>query len=100
MKAVQQAFEYQRKIAKDWRGATVRPFVSKLQPLVEVIKISNLKGRKKFLANLCGKAGFDSTKLDVREDPPLQAQFGTFIAENLAFSITLPLMKSCTLLPV
>ena len=83
-KAVQQAFEYQKRVVADWRGATSRPFTAKLQPAFEVIKSSKAKTRKKFLATLCSKIDFDPAKLDLAGDIPVHVQLATFLAENLA----------------
>ena len=85
MKAVQQAFVYQRNTVGDPLGATIHPFTSKLRPLFDVIKISKGKIRKKFLSNLCMKIDFDPVKLDVEDEPPKHLEFSRFIIDNLAF---------------
>ncbi|KAI9821699.1 MAG: Sister chromatid cohesion protein 2 [Pycnora praestabilis] len=85
MKAVHQAFIYQRDVVGNSLGATVRPFVSKLRSLFEVIKSSNGKYRKKFLTQLCTKIDFDPAKLDVTVDPPPHLLFAKFVLENMAF---------------
>ncbi|KAI9883581.1 MAG: U4/U6-U5 snRNP complex subunit dib1 [Watsoniomyces obsoletus] len=85
MKAVQQAFQYQRTVSGDVRGATTKPFTSKLHLLWEVIKTSKGKIRKKFLVNICAKMDVDLAKLDISDNPPLPFLFAMFVAENLAF---------------
>ncbi|KAI9799826.1 MAG: hypothetical protein M1825_004386 [Sarcosagium campestre] len=85
MKAVHQAFIYQRDVVKDAQGATAHPFVSKLRPLFEVIKMSNAKVRKKFLANMCSRIDFDTSKLEVQAEVPSHLQYARFLVENLAF---------------
>ncbi|KAF5123553.1 Protein rad9 [Metarhizium anisopliae] len=49
VKAVQSAYNYQRDIVKDSHGATMEPFQSKLHLLMEVLKISKMKNRQRFL---------------------------------------------------
>ncbi|KAI9827212.1 MAG: Sister chromatid cohesion protein 2 [Thelocarpon impressellum] len=85
MKAVQQAFVYQRDIVGDARGATAQPYVSKLRPMFDVIKISKGKMRKKFLGSMCTRIDFDPGKLDVRADVPLHLQYARFLTENMAY---------------
>ncbi|KAJ9487174.1 hypothetical protein VN97_g6153 [Penicillium thymicola] len=85
MRAVQEAFYYQRDIVGDSNGATARPYVSKLAPLFEIVKISNSRYQKKFLANLCSKINFEPKKLDVTGNPPEHLLLARFISQNLAF---------------
>ena len=85
VKAVQQAFRYQRDIIGDARGASFQPFVSKLRPLFDVIKISKGKVRKKFLSSLCGRIDFDQSRLDISGQVPTHLQYARFVAENMAF---------------
>ncbi|KAI9877619.1 MAG: Sister chromatid cohesion protein 2 [Pleopsidium flavum] len=85
MKAVQEAFTYQRDVVRDPRGATVKPYASKLRPLFEIIKMSKGKYQKKFLSNLCTKVDFDPAKLDVSAEPPTHLQCAMFVVENLIF---------------
>ncbi|KAI1829557.1 hypothetical protein DTO006G1_8378 [Penicillium roqueforti] len=85
MRAVQEAFYYQRDIVGDSNGASPRPYVSKLAPLFEIVKISNSRYQKKFLANLCSKVNFDPKKLDVTGNPPEHLLLARFISQNLAF---------------
>ncbi|KAJ5489488.1 hypothetical protein N7539_004378 [Penicillium diatomitis] len=85
MRAVQEAFYYQREVVGDSNGATARPYVAKLAPLFEIVKISNSRYQKKFLANLCAKADFELKKLDASGDPPEHLLVARFIAQNLAY---------------
>ncbi|KAF9773605.1 hypothetical protein IL306_008560 [Fusarium sp. DS 682] len=84
-KAVQSAFAYQRDVVEDTRGATTNPFQSKLHFLMEVLKISKMKNRQRFLDKLCGQLDFDLAKLDTIEEVPSHMAFARFITENLAF---------------
>ncbi|KAI9724135.1 MAG: hypothetical protein M1812_000854 [Candelaria pacifica] len=85
MKAVHQAFIYQKDIVGDVLGATTAPYTSKLRPLFEIMKTSNAKLRKKFLSNLCSRIDFDTAKLDVSAPLPAHLQYSRFIVDNLAF---------------
>jgi len=85
MRSVQEAFYYQRDVVGDSNGATARPYVSKLAPLFEIIKISNSRYQKKFLSNLCAKVNFDPKKLVVEGDPPEHLLLARFISQNLAY---------------
>ncbi|KAJ5701793.1 hypothetical protein N7488_009341 [Penicillium malachiteum] len=85
MRAVQEAFYYQRDVVGDSSGATARPYASKLAPLFEIVKISNSRYQKKFLSNLCGKVNFELKKLDAKGDPPEHLLLTRFIAQNLAY---------------
>ncbi|KAJ5655823.1 Armadillo-like helical [Penicillium longicatenatum] len=84
MRAVQEAFYYQRDVVGDSTGAYARPYVSKLAPLFEIVKISNSRYQKKFLSNLCGKVNFELKKLNSNGDPPEHLLLTRFIAQNLA----------------
>lgn len=84
-KAVQSAFSYQRDIVKDSHGATLEPFQSKLHFLMEVLKISKMKNRQRFLEKMCNLMDFDLTKLDAAPELPPHVEFTRFIVENLAF---------------
>lgn len=85
MRAIHEAFLYQRDIAKDPLGATKQPCASKLHHLFEVIKTSSGKYQKKFLSHLCSRVDFDPAKLDISEDGPPHLQYARFLVENLAF---------------
>lgn len=85
MRAVQEAFYYQRDIVGDSNGALSRPFVAKLAPLFEIIKISNSRYQKKFLSNFCSKVNFELKNLDASGNPPEHLLIARFVAQNLAF---------------
>ncbi|GAO16818.1 hypothetical protein UVI_02053580 [Ustilaginoidea virens] len=85
VKAVQSAYNYQRDVVKDSHGATLDPFQAKLHLLMEVLKISKMKNRQRFLEKLIGQVNFDLAKLSAKEDVPPHVEFSRFIAENLAF---------------
>lgn len=84
-RAVQEAFGYQRGVVGDPNGATSRPYVAKLAPLFEIIKISNSRYQRKFLENLCSKVKFEVKKLDLTGNPPEHLLLARFICHNLAF---------------
>ena len=85
MRAVTEAFNYQRDIIKDPLGYTSTPYGSKLRSMFEIINSSKGKYQKKFLSGFCGKIDFDPTKLDVTINPPAPLQYARFLIENLAF---------------
>jgi cohesin loading factor subunit SCC2 len=85
MRAIQSAFTYQHDVVKDIRGALKDSHAAKLYLMMEVLKISKPKSRQRFYKNLCSRVDFDLTKLDMKQDPPMQVQFSQFIIENLAF---------------
>lgn len=85
MRAVLAAYAYQRDVVKDTHGATLNPFTSKLWMMIDVMKISKVKNRKKFFDNLCSRINFDPAKLDTIQDLPHHLDFAQFIIENLAF---------------
>ncbi|KAL4735186.1 sister chromatid cohesion C-terminus-domain-containing protein [Aspergillus similis] len=85
MRAVQEAFYYQRDVVGDPSGATARPYVAKLAPLFDIVKISNSRYQKKFLSNLCSKVNFELKKLDSSGNPPEHLLLARFISQNLAF---------------
>jgi cohesin loading factor subunit SCC2 len=85
MRAVQEAFYYQRDVVGDSSGALARPYVAKLAPLFDIIKTSNSRYQKKFLSNLCSKVDFELKKLDSTGDPPEHLLLARFVAQNLAF---------------
>ncbi|PFH59063.1 hypothetical protein XA68_12881 [Ophiocordyceps unilateralis] len=87
IKAVQSAYNYQRDVVKDCRGATTEPLQSKLHLLMEVLKISKMKNRQRFLEKLCGQVDFDLGKLDEARtgDVPDHVGFSRFVIESVAF---------------
>ena len=81
MRAVQQAFRYQRDVVKDTLGYRTQPYSSKLSGMFDIIKTSKSKYQKKFLSNFCAKIDFDVSKIDVSD----AIHFSRFLTENLAF---------------
>ncbi|KAG0652985.1 scc2 [Hyphodiscus hymeniophilus] len=84
MRSVQLAYSYQRDVVKDTHGATLNPFAPKLHMLIEILKMSKPKNRKKFFENLCARIDFDPEKIDLA-DLPGHLDFSQFIIENMAF---------------
>lgn len=85
MRAIVEAYRYQRDIVQEPLGFTSSPFTSKLHLMFEIIKSSKGKYQKKFISNYCSKIGFDVEKLDLAGDVPASLQFSRFLIENLAF---------------
>ncbi|KPM44364.1 hypothetical protein AK830_g2158 [Neonectria ditissima] len=84
-RAVQSAYAYQRDVVGDSHGATMNPFQSKLHFLMEVLKISKMKNRQRFLEKLCGLVDFELPKLESEPDMPPHVDFSRFVIENIAF---------------
>jgi cohesin loading factor subunit SCC2 len=84
MRAIHLAYTYQRDVVNDTHGATLNPFAPKLHMLVEVLKMSKAKNRKRFFENLCARIDFDPEKMSL-EDLPDHLEFSQFIIENIAF---------------
>ena len=85
MRAIHEAFMYQKNIVQDPNGFTGPPYRSKLHSMYEVIKTSKSKYQFKFLSSFCSKIDFDITKLDLSMSPPFHLQYAKFLIENLAF---------------
>ena len=85
MRAVQEAFLYQKNVAKDPAGATTRPFQSKLWRLFEVIQTSNARYVKKFMSNLVSRTDVERSTMDLSNDPPDHLLFVRFITQNIAY---------------
>lgn len=85
MRAVEEAFSYQLRVVNSPSGALSRPYVAKLAPLFEIIKTSNSRYQKKFLANLCSKVDFELSKLDTTDTSPRHLLLARFISQTLAF---------------
>ena len=85
MRAVQEAFLYQRNVVKDPTGANTRPFQSKLWRLFEVIQTSNAKYVKKFISNLISRTDFERNEIDLSQNPPDHVLFVRFVAQNIAY---------------
>ncbi|TGJ84944.1 hypothetical protein E0Z10_g3823 [Xylaria hypoxylon] len=84
-KAVQSAFQYQRDIIQDCRGATEAPFTSKLHLLVEILKISKSKNRVRFLEKIVGQLEFEPSTFDTSQQLPSHVAYSRFLLENFAF---------------
>ena len=84
MTAVMLAYEYQRDIVQDTHGATLNPFASKLHHLIDVLKISKVKNRKRLFDHLCARLEFPA-KMDLDNELGQHLDFSEFIIENLAF---------------
>lgn len=85
MRAIQEAFKYQKEIVKNLLGTTKQPPVSKLHGMFEIIKTSKGKYQKKFLSNFCSKIDFEIAKLDTPDAMNYTLQYSRFLIENLAF---------------
>lgn len=85
MRAIQEAFKYQRDIVKDPRGAIGQPPISKLSALFEIIKTSKGKYQRKFLENFCSRINFDISKIGSDDGMYTTLQCSRFLTENLAF---------------
>ncbi|RDW80553.1 hypothetical protein BP5796_05251 [Coleophoma crateriformis] len=84
MRGVFAAYVYHRDVVNNTHGANTNPFTSKLHRMIDVLKISKVKNRKKFYDTLCNRIDFDPTKME-REELPEHLQFAQFIIENMAF---------------
>lgn len=85
MRAIQEAFRYQKDVVGDTLGYTTRPYISKLSAMFDIIKTSKGKYQKKFLSNFCTKIDVDISKMDLSGTPPNALQYSRFLIENLAF---------------
>ncbi|PNP45667.1 hypothetical protein TGAMA5MH_02892 [Trichoderma gamsii] len=85
VKAIQSAYNYQRDIVKDSHGAIPEVFQPKLHLMMEVLKISKMKNRQRFLEKLCSQVNFDIAQLDAKPEMPPHLDFARFIIENMAF---------------
>ena len=85
MRAIGEAFSYQKDVVKDPLGYTTSPYSSKLRSMFEIINTSKGKYQKKFLSGFCAKIDFDPSKLNVEDTPPAPLQYARFLIENLAF---------------
>lgn len=84
MRAVHLAYTYQKNVTQNTHGATLNPYTSKLHRMVEVMKISKPKSRKRFYDSLCARMEFDPLKTDGVELGE-HLEFSQFIIENIAF---------------
>lgn len=85
MRAIQEAFKYQKEIVKDPLGTISQPPISKLHGMFEIIKTSKGKYQKKFISNFCSKINFDVVKSDTEDTISDNLQYSRFLVENLAF---------------
>jgi cohesin loading factor subunit SCC2 len=85
IKAVQDAFEFQRDIIGDSAGTTRTPFRAKLWRCFNIINTSSTKFVKKFLSQLISRANAELPKLDTDPVLPENMLLTRFIAHNLAF---------------
>ncbi|KAH6607601.1 sister chromatid cohesion mis4 [Trichoderma cornu-damae] len=85
IKAIQSAYNYQRDIVKDSHGAIPEAFQPKLHLMMEVLKISKMKNRQRFLEKLCGQVNFDVAQLETGQEMPPHLDYARFIIENMAF---------------
>lgn len=85
MRAIREAYLYQRDVVQDPAGAKARPFVAKLSSLYDIVKTSNIKYIRKFLKNLVMKVGVDLTDSATSNETDDQVMFSRFIVQNLAY---------------
>ncbi|KAI6785324.1 uncharacterized protein J7T54_006966 [Emericellopsis cladophorae] len=84
-KAIQSAYEYQRDVCQDTRGARLEPGEAKLHHLMDILKISKMKNRQRLFEKLSTLVQFDPFQFDATPDMPSQVDFTRFIMDNLAF---------------
>jgi cohesin loading factor subunit SCC2 len=85
MRAIYEAFVYQRDVVKDSKGYTLPTYKAKLHSMYEVVKTSKSKYQGKFLDYYTQKINFDVSKLDVEPEIPPHLAYARFLIENLAF---------------
>ena len=86
MRAITEAFTYQKTVVNDTRGFVLPTYRAKLHPTYQIVKTSKSKIQTKFLTNYLGKIDFDPTKLDVPATAiPPHLEFARFMLENLAY---------------
>ncbi|EME40833.1 hypothetical protein DOTSEDRAFT_82361 [Dothistroma septosporum NZE10] len=86
VKAVQQAFEYQKAVTQDIDGYTGQPPTSKLHFFWDVLKTGKAKVRAKLFTQLCATLDFEPSKLSIDANAcSSHLQFVRFCAENMAF---------------
>ena len=84
LRAMEVAYEYQRDVIHNVRGATCNPYLSILHRMMEVTKTGKIKGRKQFFDGLCARIEPDlsqSSWIDLSQ----YLQRSQFILENIAF---------------
>ena len=85
MRAIREAYVYQRDVVREVEGAKARPFVPKLSPLYEIVKTSNTKYIRKFLRNLVEKVSADIPGVGDTDNALDQVLFSRFVLQNLAY---------------
>ncbi|KAK8207987.1 Sister chromatid cohesion protein 2 [Zalaria obscura] len=85
MRAVKQAYDYQRDAIHDSHGFKGTPPTPKLQPFWEVLKIGSVRARKRFLESIYSRMDFEPGKLDIAGQIPDHVGFTRFCNENIAF---------------
>ncbi|KAK5117342.1 hypothetical protein LTR62_005959 [Meristemomyces frigidus] len=84
MRAVQQAYEYQRDVFHDGLGYVGQPPISKLHLMWEVLKTGKAQVRKKFLGNLAAKLDFEVPTQGTADTLSSHLGFVRFSTGNLA----------------
>lgn len=85
IKAVQDAFDFQKEVVGDSAGATCAPFRAKLWRCFNIINSGSTKFVKKFLSQLISRANVELPKLDADQVLLDNMLLTRFIAHNLAF---------------
>jgi cohesin loading factor subunit SCC2 len=85
IRAIREAYVYQRDVLKESTGAKTRPFAPKLSSLYDIVKTSNIRYVRKFLRNLVMKISTDLGDIPVSNDATDQILFSRFIVQNLAY---------------
>ncbi|TKA33553.1 hypothetical protein B0A50_00388 [Salinomyces thailandicus] len=85
MRAVQQAYEYQRDTIGNASGFVGQPPASKMSLTWEVLKTGKAQVRKKFLSNICQRMDFKLASLGAGGKGDDHRDFVRFCTENLAF---------------
>jgi cohesin loading factor subunit SCC2 len=85
IKAVQDAFDFQKETVGDSAGTTRAPFRSKMWRCYEIINGGSTKFVKKFLSQLISRANVEIPRLDTDQVLPEHMLLTRFITHNLAF---------------
>ncbi|RMY50360.1 hypothetical protein D0865_06954 [Hortaea werneckii] len=85
MRAVHQAYEYQKNTVGKVSGFTGQPPAAKMSLTWEVLKSGKAQVRKKFLANLCQRLDFNLATFEAEGKGDDHREFVRFCTENLAF---------------
>ncbi|KAF4551504.1 putative sister chromatid cohesion protein [Elsinoe fawcettii] len=84
VRAVQQAFTYQRDTIKDVKGYVGPPPVAKLHLFWDILKTCKSKVRQKFVTNVCTHMDFEHGKLDISGRQSSHVELVAFCVQNLA----------------